>query len=706
MGQGPMRTLGVINMTTSASLVLGNRLDTLANILAQVLEKDGSDPFVGRVILTASAEMKGWRLLKLAHFSSKRGVAGLKIFSWQEGIRYLLNQPGKELSYVELYLLVYDALKVSEDEEVRTYVREARLADLAQQVADLFSTYGYYGGESCFAGTDDWQGRLWKKLFVERPWRAPVQLLAEPMRVKERVYCFGCDELPPAVWEAILRLSEVKIFHFSPCASYWTDLCSDRERRAMSRSGKKRGVSEGELELFQEYLLDAHPLLANWGKVGRRALEIFEAHEMDVQEAYDPLEERESYLGALQKDLLWNRRLSAFPDESVKINKTGASKLREVQVLYDEMLRAHQRGIAFSEMLVLAPDINVYASLIELVFSDQDRPIPYRMTGVDQCQPSWQGFKRLLHLSQSRWDAESLLILFENRAFREKRGWDLERLDQIRGWIADARIHWGQSKEDKEKVLSGWLNRSLPAVARGTWEEGADRLVSSLVYLFPEDQNELPAAVPLKGVGLGDADEVEELLELIFQLKRDLSILADGSLRSPKEWGEYFDFLFTSYFPEQELGVLEETIYALRKAELKTNEKVPFSVLAYLFARKRTGSVHSSLLHAAQVASIEPGAIVPCRALFLLGQDEESFPRRSFSSSLDRCKGSKEAPPLCSEIDRYLFLQAVCFAQDSLVISYGHISAEDGKELGASIVVREWQSIANDLSVAVHPCFP
>ncbi len=693
-------------MTPSSSLVLGNRLDALAGVLARMLEEEEGDPFAGRVILTASAEMKGWLLLKLAHFSSKKAVAGLKIFSWQEGVRYLLNQPGKELSYVELYLLVYEALLASEEEEIKAYGKEAKLSDLAQQIADLFAMYGYYGGEFCFAAADDWQSRLWKRLFVEGPWRAPVQLLAEPMRVREKVYCFGCDALAPIVWKALLGLRDLSIFHFSPCASYWTDLCSDRQRRAMSRSGEKRGVSGEELEQFQEYTLDSHPLLANWGKAGREALEIFEEYEMDVEEVYDPLEGKESALRVLQQDLLWNQRSQIFPDESVKINKTGASRLREVQVLYDEMLRAHQKGISFSEMLVLAPNINLYAPFIELVFSDSKRPIPYRMSGVDQHQLSWQGFKQLLRLSQSRWDAESLLVLLENGAFREKRGWDLERLDQIRSWIVDLRIHWGQNGEKKERSLSEWLGRSVPAVSRRTWVEGADRLVNSLIYLFPEDQKELPTAAPLSGMSLADADEVEELFELVFQLEKDLSLLADGSLQSPAEWAEYFSSLFTAYFPEQELGVLEEVIYALRKAELKTKGKIPFSVISYLFTRTQSVSIHSSCLHAAQMASFEPGSIVPCRALFLLGQDEESFPRRSFSSSLDRCKGLKGAPPLRSDMDRYLFLQAVCSAQDCVVISYGHISAEDGKELGPSIVLREWLSFAKETPVTSHPSFP
>jgi Exonuclease V gamma subunit len=563
-------------MIETASLILSNRLDMLASVLAKVLEEE--DPFEGRVILTASAEMKGWLLMELARFSSRKGVAGLKIFAWQEGMRYLVNQPGKELSYVELYLLVHEALCASEEEEVQAYAKEARLADLAQQLADLFVVYGYYGREFSLGAGKDWQSRLWKKIFVEGAWRAPVQLLAQPMRVKEKVYSFGCDALPPVVWEALLRFDELKIFHFSPSISYWADLCSDVERRAMKRSGKRRGVSLEEMQQLQDYLLDAHPLLANWGKAGRETLKIFDECNMDVQEVYDSLEGKESSLASLQKDFLFHRVSEMPQDSSVKINKTGSSRLREVQVLYDEMFRAHQEGIAFSEMLVLAPDVDVYAPLIELVFSEKERPIPYRMAGVDGLARDvvWQGFKRLLDLSQSRWDAESLLVLFENGAFRAKQGWDLERLDQIRRWVRDVRIRWGQSGEQKEKTLAQWLGRSLPSPSRGTWEEGADRLVSSLIYLFPDKEVSLPSISPVAGVNLSDADEVEELLQLIEELERDLSSLADGSLLSPKEWAERLSALYASYFGVEELDALQEILYCLHQAEEKTKEKFLF----------------------------------------------------------------------------------------------------------------------------------
>ncbi|MBX9744812.1 MAG: exodeoxyribonuclease V subunit gamma, partial [Chlamydiales bacterium] len=164
--------------------------------------------------------------------------------------------------------------------------------------------------------------------------------------------------------------------------------------------------------------------------------------------------------------------------------------------------------------------------------------------------------------------------------------------------------------------------------------------------------------------------------------------------------------LYETYFPSEGSGAFEEICYALRKAGEKISFSVPFSALLHLFEKTSNISSGSSLLHAARFSSLEMGASIPSRALFLIGFDEESFPRRPPLSSLNLCRKFEEAPPFASELDRYLFLQAVCSAQDLLVISYRHISAEDGKELNPSIVLQELERYVKQIEITTHPSFP
>ena len=364
------------------------------------------------------------------------------------------------------------------------------------------------------------------------------------------------------------------------------------------------------------------------------------------------------------------------------------------------------RGIPFSEMAVLAPNLEVYAPLIELVFSDPELEIPYRMSDIDQLarDPFWQGFKRLLKLARSRWEADTLLELFENSTFREKQHWDLERLGQIRKWISSAKIRWGRDPEQLKSSLTETLGKPVEPTSRGTWDEGAERIVSGMVYLFPEEWTDLPSLSPISGVGLGDADEVEGLLSLIEELQRDLLPLSDPSPRSLESWAQILTDLAEKYLGS---GGLDEILYSVRSAGEKISGEFPFSSLSHLFERRKSGSVGSHLLHAVRFASLKEGMITPCRALFLIGQDEKSFPSAYTASSLDLLRGTKEAPPFSFERDRYLFLEAISSVKDLLVVSFGHISPEDGKERGPSIVVRELLSyLEENVSECTHPSFP
>ncbi|HEY4255013.1 MAG TPA: hypothetical protein VGM34_01535, partial [Chlamydiales bacterium] len=83
----------------------------------------------------------------------------------------------------------------------------------------------------------------------------------------------------------------------------------------------------------------------------------------------------------------------------------------------------------------------------------------------------------------------------------------------------------------------------------------------------------------------------------------------------------------------------------------------------------------------------------PAKVVFLMGMDEESFPRTATSSS-------KEKLPE-SVWDRYLFLQALFAAKTELVISYSDRSSEDGKTMSPSLIVEELLEYIRE--TFVHP---
>jgi exonuclease V gamma subunit len=213
-----------------------------------------------------------------------------------------------------------------------------------------------------------------------------------------------------------------------------------------------------------------------------------------------------------------------------------------------------------------------------------------------------------------------------------------------------------------------------------------------------------------KGILLSDADQIEEFLSFLQSLEADLAPMRVDAC-SLGIWAQRFEALASKYLthdPEDEADVaawksFQGRILALRKADARLGEiSYPFEVIDPFINRSCSGPFHGSHLHAVRIGSIEPGTILPARALFLIGMDEEAYPRKRIRSSLDLLKNESVYVPEKPDIDRYLFLQILFAARDFLRISYGHLSPDEGKPVGPSLLVQELLNAApHDLSRVV-----
>lgn len=676
------------------TIFFSQRLDALAEILAEQLQTDGAAPLENRTVLIPNPLVKQWLSLELA---KKNGISmGIRFLTVQEWIYQNKSFPRS----LELFFLIYSAL--SECSEAKEYLeeKESRQLDLTEHLVSLFFKYGQYG-KSLFEKSHeifDWQQKILQKIFVEGPWRTPVQT-AVPF-TKERLHCFGIDILPPIFWNVLFQNPSLSLYLFSPCIDFWEDLCSEREQKNLKKYWRKKGASSASLRQLDSYLKDAPSLLSNWGKIGRETLKAVDPYLFEGVEAHLALSS-DSLLKGIQSDLLYfqrteERRKIDENDRSIRISLTGSSRLREVEVLRDEILRlADEAGVKFQEISVLAPDIALYAPLIEFVFAEAD--IPYRIFGLDiRSRSSFsQGFSRLAGFACSRWSAEELLSLFETPAFYRKQKWDGEKLERLRAWIDYAHVEWGLDPRHRQKILTETLGLCPSATEKGSWEKGWDRLLNRTVFLFPESGSN-----PLQ-IGW---DELEEFLVLFQNLKQKINLLSGE--KTLASWADILDVLageFLSADLEDDadkaafhsfLSLLQELRDA--SSRIGTEETFPFPAIQRLFSRPCPAQIHASCLHGVRFSHFEEGAAIPAKAVFLVGLDETSLPRRNVSSSLDLLiKNHLPNPPLISDEDRYLFLKALFSAQEFLRISYGHLTADEGKTMGASLLVQELLAYAD-----------
>ncbi len=639
-------------------LSLTSRLDSSIEKLIFELDANRKNPLETMIVLVPNGAVKNWLLLEIA---KAKGVAmGLKVIEIEQ-----LLPPS--IHSVSMAAMIYKELEISNEPEVLAYVggKKKRRVELTELLASLFFTYGQFGKELFQKPPSNWQERLLHKLFCQGSFRLPVQMNPS---AKEQIFCFGIDFLPPVYWDFLFQSPSLSLYLFSPCAHFWEDLCSDRERKRVGRFWKKRGASKKGREALDDSLRHGPRNLANWGKIGRETLKYFDRFDLEIEELYPSLEP-DSVLKQIQFDLLtFQETKTDRQDDSFKVFLTGSSPLKEIECLRDEIIRLQ---IPYSEISVLAPDIEPYVPLIQFLFADQ---IPYRISGFDIAPKSsfrW-GLVRLIELGSARWEAEELLTLFETPSFTRKRGWEGEKLELYREWVAHARIEWGIDSEHRRKYLSASLGEGQYEDF-GSWEKGLDFL--------------LHAIVSFSSLSI-DRDLFEEMIQTIEELKK----LSFHGEKTFKEWAELIEFAAAQFLeadPEDEadascVNQFAQFLTALRNCE--EEGLFPIELVKRFLSTRCSGHIHSTHLHGVRFFPIDEGALIPAKALFLIGMDEEQFPRERKRSSLDLLKG---IVPDQAERDRYLFLQALFSAQEVLRISYGHLSPDEGKPVGPSLLVQE-----------------
>lgn len=643
-------------------LFLSHRLDALLDQLIQEIEERPLDPLEVRTILVPNGHVRQWLLLEIA---KRKGIAmGFKVIEIEQ-----LIPPS--LSSMQMFCLIYGALSESQDPQLVAYLGEKkhRLLDLTSQLCHLFYRYGQYGSELFQEKKAHWQHEILQKLFIDGPWKLPVQ---EQVQIPVPLTCFGVDFLPPIYWEWLFQAPSLSLYLFSPCADFWADLASDQERRSLNRYWKKRAVSQKSLDQLDIYLREAPKNLANWGKLGRETLKIFDRFALETEEIY-PSFEPTCLLKKIQYDLLtFQETENPVIDDSIKVILTGSSRLKEIEALRDEILRLN---VPYHEVAVLAPNIEPYVPLIEFVFGNE---IPYRISGLDAAPQSSfrQGLIRLLKLSSSRWDAKEVLALFETPAFYRKQGWDADTLETYRSWILSAEINWGLDGSHRTSLLQELFGERAYEDG-GSWEKGLDKLLEALIFLKPMQVS---------------ADQLEAFLEIIAQLK-NLDLKKEKTLSQWADQLEKASDTFLTVDAESEADTTAKNCFRQLLFDLRNFEDprlFPPEVIQHLLLRPCKIQIRSAHLHAVQFALLEDGALIPAKALFLIGMDEESFPRIPSSTTLNLLR---QKIPDRADCDRYLFLQALFAAGDFLRISYGHLSPDEGKPVGPSPLVQELLSV-------------
>lgn len=582
-----------------------------------------------------------------------------------------------------------------------------------------------------------WQPRLWRLLLDDvgaasvRSHRAAVHkafvervptLDARPAGLPRRIVVFGMSSLPQQTLEALTalaRFSQVLLVVANPCRHYWADIIEEREllKASQRRQAGKPGTPA--VPRYEDLHLHAHPLLAAWGKQGRDYIRLLDGCDQPdryrqqfaaIDRGIDLFHDVEGHglLQQVQQAILDLEPLPADPslrkpwradDASLRFH-VAHSPQREVEILHDQLLAMFERAAAAGtplaprDVIVMVPDIQTYAPHVQAVFgrlpASDPRYLPCSV--ADQSArgsvPLIVALEHLLALPESRFAASEIFDLLDVPALRERFGFTEAGLPTLRRWIEDAGIRWGLDGAQK-----GSLN--LPALEQNSWRFGLRRML--LGYAVGDGES-LDGIAPYADVGGLDAALLGPLSLLLDQLEHHWQQLRLPA--TPDVWSDRLHGLLVDFFDRSDaedalrLNRLDEALDEWQQAcrEADFAEPIPLAIVRehWLQAIDESRLSQRFMGGAVSFGTLMPMRAIPFRVVCLLGMDDGAYPRQQTPLDFDLMAQPGHSRPgdrSRREDDRYLFLEALLSARETLYVSWVGRSARDNSALPPSVLV-------------------
>ena len=555
-------------------------------------------------------------------------------------------------------------------------------------------------------------------LFMERG----RQLTADdrPAGLPRRILVFGVSSLPQQTLEALdvlARFSQVVLCVHNPCEYYWADIVSDRDLlRANRKRGRRRQGMPAEPPP-ESLHLHAQPLLAAWGKQGRDYIRLLDAFD-DPEQYRTRLENAgqrvdlfdspgtETLLHQLQDDIRTLRPLTETrerwrsidpgQDHSIAFHRAHSPQ-REVEILHDQLLAALNAdpGLRPRDIMVMVPDINVYAAAIQSVFgrhqNDSHRHIPFTISDQGQRHrlPVLVALETLLSLPDSRFSASDVISLLEVPAVRQRFAIDEADLPQLHQWVDGANIRWGLNAGQRASM-------DLPeGMDRNTWQFGLRRMLLGYSVGAGEAWSGIEPYPEVGGLQAGLAGQLDRFIAHLGQLWTELQ-----SEAGPSEWAQRLTRIREDFFAEPDADSLllfkrlDDTTEAWLDAcdEAGLCGPVPLTIVrdVLLDGLEEGGLNQRFLAGKVNFATLMPMRAIPFKRVCLLGMNDGDYPRTRPPVDFDlMAQDYRPGDRSRREDDRYLFLEALLSAREQLYISWVGRSIRDNSERPASVLVAQ-----------------
>ena len=722
-----------------------NRMEKLAEALGDVLSESPLDPLAPECVLVPGRGVAQWLSLVLCE---RFGVWSNVLYLYPRNfvsfaLDRVLGKPGKTFA-IDPDQLAWTVFSVTRSllpqpgfETLRRYVEadptDVRYFELCRRIAHTFDRYATYRPDmlqswerrrsddagldpsqlALFSGTRDpqaWQPRLWRAIherlgpvYAGALERRFLRGLTQNERLRQnlppRISCFGVTHLPPSYARILIALCPHVAVHMF-------QLRATEHRAPAGRPGRARSTlarAPGGARAHDNALVDSLGTLASdfdavlaqeleAQSVGTRVFELFAPPSGTTR------------LARLQRQILKNQGPAAgesrprADDDSLRIHVCH-SPMREVEVLHDQLLAllGSPSGIEPRDVVVMLPDVESYAPLIEAVFrrSPGDvTSIPFSIAdrSVQLAAPVVDALGRVLSLSEQRLSTPQVLDLLAIDVVAARFGITPRDIEILTGWLTRANVRWGRDAKHREA-------HGHPFSDKTSWHFGLTRLL--LGYAMDNDPpallgDVLPAA-EAEGLEAGALGRLCDFIEALFAASDAL-----GSAHPPSAWPAIVNGVLealcvddadTAWQHQEVRDAIEGLAQNARAAGY--DEPIGGAALReLLFARLDAARpARGLLMGGVTFCSMVPLCTLPFRVVCLVGLGDGELPRREMSTDFDLIahgpEGRRVGDRSRRSEDRYLFLEAITSARERLIITYTGQSIRDNASLPPSVLVSE-----------------
>ncbi len=716
-----------------------NKLEILVQKLAKIVRIPDSGvssfPLAPEIIIVQSKAMERWIYLQIA---KQNGVCTNCIFPFPNTFFYDMikkfipdipktNFFAPEVMLFKIANILHDFPEETDFECLKRYIKDnksnLKLFEISEKIADLFDQYTIFRPDYIFSWENNkeqnkkhhnWQSSLWRKIAKgnEKYHRSYLQKKLintfnsssfDSNKLYKRISVFGISSLPRfhlQLIEEIAKISEVNIFILNPCKEYWADIATDKY------AGKLKKIYAAKISEEYLHIEKGNSILSSLGELGRSFFEYITSSEhtlIDQFEEYGCI----NMLSCIQSDILnLKERITSdydyklqCPDTSIQFHSCH-SQIREIEVLHDNilsMLEEHEDIMPY-EILVMAPDIEVYAPLIHAVFDnkeDNEPHIPFSISdrSIKKENAIIDSFLSILDLEKSRFEASKVMEVLEYPGIKEKFDLSESDLGIISGWLKDTQIRWGIDELHKTDL-------GLPQTNENTWKAGIKRLI--LGYSMRSNGlNKSPdmfsGILPFKEIEGSDAKILGnflEFLEKVFELTK----LLRGA-KTAERWNMILSGIIDTFFIKDDAILLSMQFIRNVLADMVKNARISgydkeleFDTIKYYLRKtiENEYSISGFITGGITFCSMLPMRSIPFKVICLLGMNNDAFPRSSYSYSFDLIATDPRAGDRSKKNDdKYLFLEALISARKIFYLSYVGQSIQDNSSIPPSVLISD-----------------